>query len=518
MPNRFFITTAIDYVNGQPHIGHAYEKVLTDFLARYWRRAGDEVFFLTGVDEHGLKVQQSAQREGIPPQALCDRNAAVFRSLYDRLNVSYDDFIRTTERRHQNVVRIILRKLYDVGEIYAGEYEGYYSPKQEQFLTEKEKVDGKFPAEYGEVIELKEPVYYFRLEKHRTWLRQFIEEHPEWIFPAFRAREVLGALEQPIGDLCISRPKSRLAWGIPLPFDETQVTYVWFDALINYISAPGYDGHQADSRWPAIHVIGKDILVPAHAIYWPAMLRALGLAMPRRLIVHGFWLRNQEKMSKSLGNVIDPLDFIDVYGVDAFRYFVLREMALGQDADFDPAQFHQRYQSELGNNLGNLVNRAVSMVARYRGGTLPVPTEESDGPEEAALRADVLEAIGSYRAGVDKLQLHMALTELWKGITRANQYVEAAAPWKLAQKPDQNSRLDRVLYELVAVLVLLLGELEPLLPGTVARARDQLGGLELPGGAEAPVWPVLPKNHVLGKAEPLFPRIEKTLPTGNLTQ
>lgn len=510
MPQPFFITTAIDYVNGRPHLGHAYEKVLTDFLARYRRRAGDSVFFLTGVDEHGLKVQQSALKEGIDPQTWCDRNAALFRALYDRLGVSYDDFIRTTEPRHKSTVRLILQRLHDAGEIYPGHYEGYYSPKQEQFLTEKDMVDGKFPDAFGQVIRLQEPVYFFRLEKHRPWLRQTLLDHPDLIFPAFRTREVLGALDEPIGDLCISRPKSRLAWGIPLPFDEDQVTYVWFDALINYISAPGYDGHTIDPRWPAIHVIGKDILVPAHAIYWPIMLRALGLPLPRQILVHGFWLRNQEKMSKSLGNVIDPLDVIDLYGPDAFRYFVLREMALGQDADFSPDQFHQRYHSELANNLGNLVNRAVSMLARYRASLLPAPAPETDGPEEAALRTDVLEAIRAYRAGVDKLQLHIALADLWKAITRANQYAESAAPWKLAKDPALAPRLDRVLHELVAVLTLLLGELEPLLPFTVQRARTQLGDLPLPPGTGAPAWPTLPPGHRLGSAEPLFPRVELT--------
>jgi methionyl-tRNA synthetase len=403
---------------------------------------------------------------------------------------------------------LILQKLYDAGEIYPGEYEGYYSPKQEQFLTEKEMVDGRFPEEYGEVIRLKEPVYFFRLEKHRAWLRQMIQENPGWIFPAFRAREVLGALEQPIGDLCISRPKSRLAWGIPLPFDESQVTYVWFDALINYISAPGYDGRVVDARWPAVHVIGKDILVPAHAIYWPIMLKALGLPQPKQLLVHGFWLRNQEKMSKSLGNVVDPLDVISVYGPDAFRYFVLREMALGQDADFSPEQFHQRYQSELANNLGNLVNRTVSMIGRYRQGVVPEPDPATAGPLEQALHDDILAAVRAYRSGVEKLQIHLALAELWKGVTRANQYAEESAPWKLAKDPAQSGRLDRVLHELVAALVLLLGELEPLLPATVERARHQLGGLELPGGASEPLWPVLPAKHRLGVAEPLFPRVE----------
>lgn len=510
MPETFFITTAIDYVNGKPHLGHAYEKVLTDFLARFRRRSGDDVFFLTGVDEHGLKVQQSALKEGVEPQVLCDRNAALFRALYDRLGVTYDDFIRTTEDRHKNVVRLILQKLYDAGEIYAGEYEGYYSPKQEQFLTEKEKVDGTFPAEYGDVITLKEPVYFFRLEKHRAWLQDTLRANPDWIFPSFRSKEVLGALEHPIGDLCISRPKSRLAWGIPLPFDEEQVTYVWFDALINYISVLGFDGKTLDSRWPAVHVIGKDILVPAHAVYWPIMLKALGLPLPKQLLVHGFWLRNQEKMSKSVGNVVDPLDVIDVYGADAFRYFVLREMALGQDADFSSEQFQQRYQSELGNNLGNLVNRAVSMVSRYRGGFVPQPPEHTVDPVDAALRRDLLEAVTAYRAGVEKLQLHIALSDLWKGITRANQYVEESAPWKLAKDASNPQRLDRVLHELVSALVLLLGELEPLLPTTVARARVQLGGLPLPPGAGSPQWPSLPPGHALGTAEPLFPRVEPT--------
>lgn len=507
MSARFFITTAIDYVNGKPHLGHAYEKVLADFLARFRRRAGDAVFFLTGVDEHGLKVQQSAQKEGVDPQAFCDRNAALFQELCAKLSISNDDFIRTTETRHKDVVRLILQKLHDAGEIYAGEYEGYYSPKQEQFLTEKDMVDGKFPAAFGEVIRLKEPVYYFRLEKHRAWLQGVLRDNPDWIFPAFRTREVLGALEEPVGDLCISRPKSRLAWGIPLPFDEEQVTYVWFDALINYISVLGYGGGTLDARWPAVHVIGKDILVPAHAVYWPAMLHALGLPLPQRLLVHGFWLRNQEKMSKSVGNVVDPLDVIGVYGPDAFRYFVLREMALGQDADFSPEQFHQRYQSELGNNLGNLVNRAVSMVARYRDGVVPAPAA-TPAPAAAAMRRDVLEAVQAYRAGVDKLQIHLALGELWKGITRANQYVEESAPWKLAKDPAQAGALDEVLHELVASLLLLLGELEPLLPVTVARARAQLGGLDLPPGTGAPVWPSVTQGHRLGTAEPLFPRIE----------
>ncbi len=504
MSARFTITTAIDYVNGKPHLGHAYEKVLADVIARHRRRAGDDVYFLTGVDEHGLKVQQSAQKEGIEPQELCDRNAALFRSLCERLDISHNDFIRTTEDRHKNVVRAILQKLHDAGEIYQGDYEGYYSPKQEQFLTEKEMVEGAFPAEYGEVIQLKETVWYFRMEKHQIWLQQHLRGNPDWIFPAFRTKEVLGALDRPIGDLCISRPKARLSWGIPLPFDESQVTYVWFDALINYLSAIGYDGGSAPARWPAIHVIGKDILIPAHAVYWPVMLKALGLPLPTHLLVHGFWTRNSEKMSKSLGNVVDPLDLLDIYGTDAFRYFVMREMAVGQDADFSADQFHQRYQSELGNTLGNLVNRAVSMIGRYRSGTVPAAVP---GDNETSLRTDILAAVAEFRRLADGWQLHLALMELWKGIIRANQYAEEAAPWKLAKDPEQATRLDTVLHELHGAINVLISELEPLLPAATTRTLDQLGvAAVLPRTAE-PAWPDN-SGTATGAAQPLFPRIE----------
>ncbi|MEO0454141.1 MAG: class I tRNA ligase family protein, partial [Verrucomicrobiota bacterium] len=357
MNDHFYITTAIDYVNGRPHLGHAYEKVLTDTLARWSRRQQRQVTFLTGVDEHGMKVQQSAEKLGRDPQEFCDEMAGHFKDLYDRLGISYDDFIRTTETRHKRVVQRILQEIHDQGDIYSGSYEGYYSPRQEQFLTEEDIVDGEWPESFGEVVHLSEKVYYFKLSKYQDWLVGFLKANPDWIFPSFRTKEVLGALAKPIPDLCISRPKSRLSWGIPLPFDQDQVTYVWFDALINYISSPGYEAGKTGEAWPAIHVIGKDIMVPAHAIYWPIMLKALGVEMPKRLLVHGFWTSNQEKMSKTTGNVVDPLSLIDVYGRDAFRYYVLREMALGQDADFSLESFHTRYQSELGNNLGNLVQQ-----------------------------------------------------------------------------------------------------------------------------------------------------------------
>jgi methionyl-tRNA synthetase len=510
MSERYFITTAIDYVNGRPHLGHAYEKVLTDVLARHQRAKGKDVFFLTGVDEHGMKVQQSAQKQGRDPQAFCDEMAGYFRELYGKLEVSFDDFVRTSEERHKKVVQTVLQKLFDAGEIYAGEYEGYYSPRQEQFLTEKEKVDGKFPEIYGEVVLLKETNYFFKLSKYQEWLVSYLKENPDWIFPSFRAKEVLGALEQPIPDLCISRPKARLSWGIPLPFDSEQVTYVWFDALVNYISVIGYDGATIDGRWPAVHVIGKDILVPPHAIYWPIMLKAVGIEMPKQLIVHGFWTRNQEKMAKSVGNVVDPLELIDVYGVDAFRYFVMREMALGQDADFSPQQFHQRYESELANSLGNLVNRTISMINRYRGGVVPGAggAEGEAAALDTDLREKILQFIRTYRAQMDSLQVHLALMELWKGIARANQYVEECAPWKLAKDPAQAGRLDQVLARLAEALLLLGAEVSILLPLTSVQISGQLGRGQTPDLSRDPVWPEAMAGTKVGEAKPLFPKVE----------
>ncbi len=507
MSTRLFITTAIDYVNGRPHLGHAYEKVLTDMLARYARRKGQEVFFLTGVDEHGMKVQQSAEKAGRAPQDLADENAAHFRALYDQLGISYDDFVRTTEPRHKEVVRRILSQLHASGDIYEGTYEGYYSAKQEQFLTEADQVNGAWPEVYGDVIRLSEKVYYFRLSKYQQPLLDFLRDHPDWIFPSFRVREVLGALDKPIPDLCISRPVSRLSWGIPLPFDETQVTYVWFDALINYISVVEQTGGGLNHWWPALHVIGKDIMVPAHAIYWPIMLMAADLPLPRRLLVHGFWTLNHTVMSKSTGNVIDPLALMEVYGRDAFRYYVMREMALGQDADFSADSFHQRYQSELGNNLGNLLNRTISMIGRYRDGVVPVC--HSLDPAEESLRDDLMSSISTYRELMDQWQIHLALTELWKAITRANQYIEASAPWKLAKDPASSARLDTVLHHMAASLWLLAGELSPLLIDSASGILRQLNVRDFLPHESSVTWPSGFDGVTVGTPEPLYPRIER---------
>ncbi|NJK92813.1 MAG: methionine--tRNA ligase [Blastochloris sp.] len=511
MTNRpsYYITTAIDYVNGRPHLGHAYEKVLTDVLARYQRRQGADVFFLTGVDEHGMKVQQSAAKQGRQPQEFCDEMAGHFRALYDRLNISYDDFVRTTQPRHKEVVQKILQQLFDAGEIYSADYEGYYSTRLEQFLTEKDRVDGKFPESFGEVVFLQEKNYFFKLSQYQGWLLEFYQNHPDFIYPSFRTKEVLGALQEPIPDLCISRPAARLSWGIPLPFDSEQVTYVWFDALVNYLSVLGYERGQAGGRWPAVHVIGKDILVPPHAIYWPAMLKAIGVAQPRQLVVHGWWTQNKEKMSKSVGNVVDPLELIDLYGVDAFRYFVMREMALGYDADFSEEQFKLRYQSELGNTLGNLVNRSVSMIHRYRGGVVPSPMEPGTEAGEG-FRRDVLESIRVYRENMDKLQLHVGIMELWKGLMRVNQFVDETAPFKMAKDEARRAELDHVLHELAAALELFAQELQVLLPGTALKMCEQLGGGLQSSISQELHWPESVAGRHLGQAQVLFPRLEET--------
>lgn len=509
MAGTYYITTAIDYVNGRPHLGHAYEKVLTDVLARYHRRMGEDVFFLTGVDEHGQKVQQSAEREGLTPQKLADKLSKAFRDLYDKLYIEYDDFVRTTEPRHKDVVRLILQKLYDEGEIYESEYEGYYSTRQEQFLTDKEMVYGEWPEQWGEVVKLKEKNYFFKLSKHQNWLVQYLKDNPDAVFPSFRVNELLGALDKPIPDLCISRPKERLEWGIPLPFDESQVTYVWFDALINYISIIGYDGEKIDERWPAVHVIGKDILIPAHGVYWMIMLHALGVEPPKQLLVHGFWTAKGMKMSKSTGNVIDPLSLIDVYGVDAFRYFVMREMSLGQDADFSLEQFHVRYDSELLKTLGNLVNRVVNMIGRYRKKVVPALNPGAREAVDDDLEEKVLQAIRDYRSKMEAQQIHLALVDLWRGIARANAYVDETAPFSLAKDETKAERLDTVLYQLAASLKLIIAEVSPFLPETVAKASKQMG-LEppLPGdGAKELTWPEDVAGLELTKPKPLYKQV-----------
>ncbi|MBL9127910.1 MAG: methionine--tRNA ligase, partial [Verrucomicrobiales bacterium] len=370
MSSPFYITTAIDYVNGQPHLGHAYEKVVTDVIARSRRSAGEKVFFLTGLDEHGQKVQQAAVAEGKDPQTYCDGLAESWKAMAAALRLSNDDFVRTTEARHKQVVQAVLAKLHRQGSFRVGTYEGWYSTKEETFLTDKDRLpDGTFPAVYGDVVQLLESNYFFPLRPYQAWLIEHIESHPEFIRPDYRRNEVLGFLKhEELEDLCISRPKARLAWGIPLPFDPDYVTYVWFDALTNYVTVPATLGDagaaeplglpvrpEAPALWPAIHVIGKDIL-KFHAVYWPIMLKAAGLPVPRQVVAHGWWQKDGQKLSKTTGNVVDPMAVVAEWGVDAFRYYVTRELDLGPDGNWTDGGFAARYQAELANGLGNLVN------------------------------------------------------------------------------------------------------------------------------------------------------------------
>ena len=498
MSKRFYITTAIDYVNGQPHIGHAYEKIIADVIARSRRSLGQEVFFLTGLDEHGQKVQQAALAEKKNPQEYCDAIAADWLTFAKRLELTNDDFVRTTQPRHKEYVQSTLAKLQATGHFYKASYIGFYSAREETFLTEKDRrPDGTFDPSYGEVVELKEENYYFKLGEHQQWLIDYIEANPSFVQPDYRRNEVLGFLKNnKLEDLCISRPVARLNWGIPLPFDPEFVTYVWFDALVNYASVA--QAHPELGLWPAdVHVIGKDIL-KFHAVYWPIMLKAMGLPLPKQVLVHGWWQKDGARISKSTGNVIDPIAVINEWGLDALRFYVLRELDIGPDGNWTDAGFRSRYQAELANGLGNLVNRSLSMLKRYRNGVVPARSNE--------LAADAAKASDETRALLKQNQLQSALQSIWGLVNRANQYVDQTAPFKLAKDPAQAQRLDEVLYNLAETCRILAVLLWPFLPGTSAKIYAQLG---LPGAPEkfdASSWGGLTAGHTIGEPAPLFPR------------
>jgi len=511
MAKTFFITTAIDYTNAAPHIGHAYEKILADVLARYRRMAGDPVFFLTGVDQHGQKVQQTAQKQGVEPAEFARDVTAKFVALWEKLGISYDAWAATTEPLHKAVVQKILQQLFDAGEIYKASYSGFYSVRQEQFLTDKERgPDGEFGPEWGEVNEITEENYYFRLAKHRDWLLQYIDSHPGYVTPAFRQAELRNAVERLSGDLCISRPKARLEWGIELPFDAGYVTYVWFDALINYISFAGYwngeEPHNAefDSRWPALHVIGKDIMAPAHGVYWPIMLHAAGFtdAEIPPLLVHGYINIGGAKMSKSLGNIVDPSLLAEKYGPGALRYYLMRETATGQDMEFAEERLVIRYNTDLANDLGNLLNRTLNMAQRYREGVLKRPAADTEWLAEARAIA------AQYAAKMDQYQVHLALETAFSLAVKCNAYIETQAPWKLAKDPAQAEQLDTVLYHLAEALRILAILIAPVLPDAARSMAGQLNVSAEPRLADVlNADAALSDGHVLGKPTPLFPRI-----------
>lgn len=503
---RFYITTAIDYANGDPHIGHAYEKILADVMVRARRLMGKETYFLTGLDEHGQKVQRNAESQGREPQDVCDEIAEKFRGMCDRFEISYDDYIRTTEPRHKEIVQQVLQDLYDRGEIYKAEYQGYYSVKEEQFLQEKDRVDGEWPSQYGEVVEVTEVNYFFKLSKYQGWLKEHYEQNPEFVYPESRGRQVTEFLKEDLNDLCISRPKDRLHWGIELPFDQDYVTYVWFDALLNYLSAIGYGTDEFEKSWPVdYHVIGKDILVPAHGIYWPVMLKAMGLPLPRCLFVHGWWRSDGEKMSKSLGNVVDPLALADEFGEDAFRYFVMREMAPGADSEFREALFLARY-NVLANDLGNLVSRLLNMGHRYTEGKVPEALI-NEAPEEELLKA--WEGLKKWGIRLyESNQIHSALTSAFEFIREINKYAETRAPWKLAKSedPEDRKKLETSLAYMAEGLRLSVEIALPVMPGKMAQILELLGAEVTTAWGDSWDWDWRTQGNSLGEKTILFPK------------
>ena len=508
--NKFYITTPIYYVNDVPHIGHAYTTIAADVVARYKRLEGVEVFFLTGTDEHGQKVQQAANDSGVSPQEHVDKLHQRFKELWVRLNISNTEFIRTTEERHKKLVRDILQELHSRDEIYRDSYEGWYCTPCERFWTEKDLAEGNCPECRRKVDKIKEHNYFFRMGKYQQWLIDRIKNDPHFILPASRKNEVLGFLEKPLGDLCISRPKSRLAWGIPLPFDEDYVTYVWFDALINYISIHGsLDDIRASGFWPADHnMVGKDILT-THAVYWSTMLKAIGLEPPKNIFAHGWWTVNGQKMSKSLQNVVEPNQLIDQFGVDVIRYFLLREVPFGQDGDFSHKALIGRLNSDLANNLGNLLNRTVNMMEKYFAGVVPTPA--TNGPEDKALTEKSGEVIAEVRILYNELAYNKILQKIWELVDTTNQYIDKTGPWNLAKTDEGKEQLKTVMYNCAESLRVLGILLNPFMPQSTESMMKQLGvetPIEEQGMSSINDWGGLKPGSQMQKAKQLFPRIE----------
>jgi methionyl-tRNA synthetase len=501
----FYLTTPIYYINSVPHLGHAYTTIVADAMARYHRLAGDRVWLLTGTDEHGDKIAQAAAKAGVSPQALADQNSAAFRDAWQRLGTTQDDFVRTTEVRHRIVVQAILQKLWDAGEIYLGKYGGHYCYGCERFYTEKEIVDGKCPDHQTPLTFIEEENYFFKMSKYQGWLIDYITARPDLIRPERYRNEILGFLRDPLQDLSISRPQRRLTWGIPLPFDDQYVTYVWFDALINYFSALGWpDGERFHTFWPvAQHLIGKDILKP-HAVYWPCMLKAAGLDIYQHLNVHGYWTLGGGKMSKSIGNVVEAFALSDQYGGDAFRYFVMREMTFGLDADFSEEAFVGRLNADLANDLGNLVARATTLIVNYQREAGP---PAASGPEEAAIREAAATARGAVDATMQEFAFQRALAALWEFIGAINRYVDTNQPWALARDPAQRPRLDRVLVTLADTLGYLGVMLAAFLPDAAAKIRAAIGHTALPRLADAEIGR-LDRLPAVQKLSGLFPRVD----------
>jgi methionyl-tRNA synthetase len=509
----FYVTTPIYYVNAEPHIGHAYSTIVADTLNRFYQCLGYTTRFQTGTDEHGEKVVQAAQKEGLEPKEYADRISDSFRRIWPDLNIHPDRFIRTTEADHIRVVTYILNKVYAGGDIYFSEYEGQYCLGCERFYTERELVDGLCPDHQTKPTLVKEANYFFRMSAYQDWLIDHIQKNPDFIRPERYRNEALSFLSEPLEDLCISRPKSRLSWGIPLPFDADYVTYVWLDALINYLSGLDYpEGNLFPRFWPSVqHIIAKDILKP-HGIYWPTMLKAAGVEPYQHLNVHGYWNIEQTKISKTLGNVVRPKALIDQFGTDGVRYFFLREMVFGLDAHFSEEAMIQRINADLANNFGNCFSRSLAMIEKYFSGIVPEPKEI--GSAEKDLKNLTLQVQETVKMESQRLAFHKSLMSIWELIDEINKYIDTQAPWALAKDPEKKPRLMTVLYTLAETLRQISLLLFPFMPQTSIQMRQQLG---MRVKEDAPIWSETmawgsfsPGTHIQ-KGPALFPRIEKEM-------
>ncbi|MDH5543445.1 MAG: methionine--tRNA ligase [Nitrospinota bacterium] len=506
MNKKYYVTTPIYYVNDKPHIGHVYTTVAADVLARYQRLEGSEAFFLTGTDEHGQKADQAAKDKGQDTKAHVDFHSEIFRKLWKDLEISNDDFIRTTDKRHTSIVQKVLQELFDRGEIYSDSYKGWYCVPDERFWTEKDLVAGNCPDCGRKVEKIEEKNYFFRMSKYQDWLIQYIKDNEDFIGPLTRRNEVLGYLDKKLEDLCISRPKTRMSWGIELPFDTEFVAYVWFDALQNYITAPGYkkDDSRFNGIWPAdFHLIGKDILI-THTVYWSTMLKAMGLPLPKRVFAHGWWTVEGKKMSKSLGNVVEPMKVVEAVGIEPFRYFLMREVPFGQDGDFSVDALINRINVDLANNFGNLVSRTLSMIVKYRGGIVP-PCSKPDMLEKLKFSAESAER--NFAEHLKIPLFNRALEEVITLCDTVNKFIVEMEPWSLAKNEAKGGELDTVLYGAAESLRIIGRLLMPFMPST-ARTLLSYIGIEK-GHYGTDDWGGLESGTSVKEGEALFPRIDE---------